>query len=188
MIWISAGVLLWMAVHFVPGLAPDFRRSLIGRFGEKPYKGLFALDIVIAIILIVYGWRTTMPEVVYVPPAWGYRAALPLMAISVFLFGAARRPCAVKRIIRHPQLTGLVVWSIAHLLANGDQKSLVLFGGLGIWAVIQMTLINRREGEWVKPDSPALGRELLGLVITGVVFIVLIYLHPYITGVPLSVG
>jgi uncharacterized membrane protein len=188
MTWIFAGVLLWTMVHFMPSLAPGFRQSLIGKLGEMPYKGLFALDIVVAIVLIVYGWRTTLPEIVYVPPAWGYRAALPLMAISVFLFGAARRPSAIKRILRHPQLTGLVVWSVAHLLANGDQKSLVLFGGLGAWALIQMTLINRREGEWVKPESPTLVREMIGVVVTAVVLFVLMYLHPYFAGVPLSAG
>ncbi len=188
MVWISIGVLLWMGVHFVRSLTPGFRQSLIAKLGEMPYKGLFALDIVVAIVLIVYGWRTTVPEVVYRPPAWGYQATLPLMAISVFLFGAARRPSAIKQFIRHPQLTGLVVWSVAHLLANGDQKSLVLFGGLGIWAVLEMVFINRRESVWVKSKSPSLGIEFLGLAITAVVFLVLIYLHPYFAGVPSSAG
>ncbi len=188
MAWICIGVLLWMVVHFVPSLAPDFRQSLIARLGEMPYKGLFALDIVVAIVLIVYGWRTTAPEVVYLPPAWGYQATLPLMAISVFLFGAARRPSAIKQFIRHPQLTGLVVWSVAHLLANGDQKSLVLFGGLGIWALLEMVFINRRDGAWVKPESPSLVVEFVGLVGTAVVFLVLIYMHPYFAGVPSSAG
>ena len=187
MAWIGIGVLLWMVVHFVPSLTPDFRQTLIGKFGEKPYKGLFALDIVVAIVLIVYGWRTTAPEIVYVPPAWGHLAALLLMAISVFLLGAAQRPSMVKQFIRHPQLTGLVVWSIAHLLANGDQKSLVLFGGLGVWALLEMTFINRRDGAWIKPESPGIARELLGVVITVVVFAVLIFLHPYFAGVPLIV-
>jgi uncharacterized membrane protein len=185
MVWLSIGVLLWALVHLIPSVAPGVRQSLISKVGENPYKGLFALDIVIAIVFIVYGWRTTTPEIVYLPPAWGYSAALVLMAISVYLFGAAQRPSTVKRIIRHPQLTGLVVWSVAHLLANGDQRSIVLFGGLGLWALIEMPLISRREGAWQKPDAPAMSREVLGIVITAVVFAVLIFLHPYFAGVPL---
>lgn len=187
MAWLCIGVLIWMVVHFVPSLAPDFRQSLIRRFGDKTYKGLFALDILVAVVLIIYGWRSTAPEIVYLPPTWGHVAALLLMVVSVFLFGAARRPSMIKQYIRHPQLAGLVVWSVAHLLANGDQKSLVLFGGLGIWALLEMMFINRRDGVWEKPESPGIGKELLGVAITLAVFAALAYFHPYFTGVPLVV-
>ena len=186
MIWLCIGILWWAFVHLTPSLAPGFRQSLIDRFGENPYKGLFALDIVIALALIIYGWRSTVPEVVYIPPTWGYSAALVLMAISVYLFGAAQRPSLIKRFLRHPQLTGMLTWSVAHLLANGDQRSLVLFGGLGLWALIEMPLISRREGAWVKPEAPPMTRELIGIAITVAVFVVLIYLHPYFAGVPLA--
>jgi len=104
----------------------------------------------------------------------------------VFLFGAARRKSAVKQFIRHPQLTGLLLWSVAHLLANGEQRSLVLFGGLGIWALLEMVLISRRDGEWVKEEAPPMSRDLISAVIAVVVTVVLIYLHPYFTGVPLT--
>ena len=36
--------------------------------------------------------------------------------------------------MRHPQLTAVIVWAVAHLLVNGDLASIVLFGdhaGLG---------------------------------------------------------
>ena len=186
MIWIGIGVFWWMIVHLMPAVAPAARKSLIDKLGEKPYKGLFALDIIIALALIVYGWRTTVPEIVYVPPVWGYGTALPLMAISVFLFGAAQRKSAVKRFIRHPQLTGLLLWAIAHLLANGEQRSLLLFGGLGTWALLEIFLISRRDGAWIKSESPPPARDIFGAVIAVVVMAVLMFLHPYFTGVPLA--
>lgn len=186
MFWLCVGVLCWMAVHLMPGLAPAFRLAIIDKVGEIPYKGLFALDILIALALIVYGWRSTVPQTLYVPPAWGYNSVPPLMLVAVFLFGAARRKSAVKRFIRHPQLTGLVVWSVAHLLANGDQRSLVLFGGLGIWALLEMPVINRRDGEWIKQESPPISRDLISAVISVILVVVLILLHPYFAGVPLT--
>ena len=186
MIWLCLGVLWWILVHLVPAAAPSVRQALVSKLGENAYKGLFALDIVIALVMIVYGWRHTVAEIVYVPPTWGYESALPLMAISVFLFGAARRKSAVKQFIRHPQLTGLLLWSVAHLLANGEQRSLILFGGLGIWSMLEMVLINRRDGEWVKEAAPPMSRDLISAVIAVVVMAVLIYLHPYFTGVPLT--
>lgn len=183
MIWLIAGVLLWFAVHLSPVYAAGLRQKLIDRIGEGPYKGLFALDIVIALVFIVIGWRSTVPALVYVPPTWGQTATIVLMAVSVYLFGAANAKTAVKRFLRHPMLTGLAVWSVAHLLSNGDDRSLVLFGGLGVWALLEMPLLNRRQGQWVKPEAPSIGVEFRNVVIAAVVFVFLIVLHPYYAGV-----
>lgn len=179
------GVLLWSAVHLVPALAPGFRQNLVTRLGTGPWKGLFALSILASLALIVIGWRSTVPEAVYQPPLWGRSAAIGLMIVSVYLFGAARRPAIVKRVVRHPQLTGMAVWSIAHLLANGDHRSLVLFGGLGVWAIGEIFAINRRDGAWIKPEPPPLWRELLGIVITLLIFGLLAWAHPWFAGVTL---
>jgi uncharacterized membrane protein len=180
-----AGIVLWVAVHLVPALAPGVRQGLIARLGAKRYKGVFALSIVAALVLIVIGWRASAAELIYPPPSWGRLAAFGLMPISIYLFGAAQRPAMIKRIIRHPQLTGLLLWSVAHLLANGDQRSLVLFGGLGAWAVVEMLAINRRDGAWIKQEAPTFAREALGIVISLALFGVLVWAHQWFAGVPL---
>lgn len=182
------GIVIWSAVHLVPALAPEFRQAIVGRLGSRPFKGLFALAIVASLAMIVIGWRGTVPQAIYQPPPWGRSAAFGLMIVSVYLFGAARRPAMIKRAIRHPQLTGMTVWSIAHLLANGDHRSLILFGGLGAWSIVEMLAINRRDGAWSRPQSPPLSRELLGIVITLLVFAVLTWAHPWFAGVRLLTG
>ena len=126
---LAAGVLLWTLVHLSPAVEPGIRRSLTGRLGENPYKGLFALSLLLSLALIVAGWRSTVPQHVYLPPVWGRHLAMLLMVVAVILFGAANYPTAIKRYLRHPMLTGMAVWSLAHLLANGDSRSLLLFGG-----------------------------------------------------------
>ena len=183
MMWLCLGVFLFVMMHFIPGLAPGLRNSLIQRIGETPYKGIFALALILSIVFMVIGWRSTTPELVYLPPSWGTPLTSVLMLASVMLFGAAQQPTRIKRYVRHPQLTGMAVWSGSHLLSNGDSRSLVLFGGLGIWALIEMLLINRREGPWQRPYGPALSVEVRGIVISAVVFFVLVYLHPYFAGV-----
>ncbi len=188
MTWLIAGLFIWMIVHLMPAVAPGLRAGLIARLGENPYKGLFALSILVALGLIVVGWRSTVPEIVYLPPAWGRGASLPLMATAIFLMGAAQRPSRIKQFLRHPMLTGLIAWSAAHLLANGELRSLLLFAGLGIWALLEILLINRRDASWTKPDSPPLARDLIGAVIALLVTAVLIYLHPYFAGAALSFG
>lgn len=183
MIWLCVGVALFMATHFVPSLAQGLKESLSERLGENPYKGLFSLLLILSIVLMVIGWRSATPELVYRPPSWGTPLTSVLMLISIMLFGAAQYPTRIKRFVRHPQLTGMAVWSVSHLISNGDSRSLVLFGGLGLWALIEMLLINKREGAWVKPYGPALPVEVRGIIISAVIFFVLVFLHPYFTGV-----
>lgn len=179
------GIFLWSVVHLVPSLWPGIRQSVIARIGVGPWKGLFAIAIAAALVLIVIGWRNTVPQAIYQPPPWGRAAAIGLMLVSVYLFGAARRPASIKRVLRHPQLTGLITWSVAHLLANGDHRSLILFGGLGLWAIVEIAAINRRDGVWVRPEASPLARELIGIVITLAVFALLFWAHPWYAGVPL---
>ncbi len=183
MIWLCFGVLLWTAVHLIPCFARGLRTSLVERLGEHRYRGLFALGIIVSLVLMVVGWRSTTPELIYLPPPWGTPLTSVLMLFSVMLFGAAHQPTRIKRYIRHPQLTGMVVWSLSHLLSNGDVRSLVLFGGLGLWALIEMPLISRREGAWQRPYGPALLVEIRGILISAVIFFVLVLLHPYFAGV-----
>jgi len=183
MTWLLSGLALWIVVHLLPAAAPGIKARLASALGPAPWRGVFSLLVLLGLVLIVVGWRTTLPTAVYAPPAWGRVAAFPLMFVSVLLFGASHAKTSLKRIVRHPQLTAVMLWSIAHLLANGDIRSLVLFGGLGAWAVLEMLLISRREGAWVKPERARVRSELINVAVSTVVFALLIMLHPYFAGV-----
>jgi len=183
MIWLWLGVGLWSGLHFIPSLARGLRASLIERLGEKAYKILFSLGVVGSIALMVLGWRSTTPVEIYQTPPWGPPIASALVLVAFLLFGLAHARTNVKRFIRHPQLAGLVIWAIGHLLANGDSRSLTLFGVLGLWALVEMPLINRREGRWARPD-PVPPRAEIRPVATGlIVFAVFLFAHPYLFGV-----
>ena len=130
-----AGVLLWAALHLMATLRLAPRKALISRIGSNPYRGLFSLGIVLALVLIVLGWRSTPETYLYVLPPWSRTLGMLLVLLAFILFGAAQYPTRIKRVLRHPMLTGLVVWSVAHLLMNGTTRALVLFGGLGSWAL-----------------------------------------------------
>lgn len=183
MVLLCVGVGLWSAVHLVPSLAGAARAGLIARIGEQPYKGLFALSLVGAIALMVLGWRSSVSTVVYVGPTWGALVTNVLVFLGLVLFVASGVPTNIKRFLRHPQLTGVAVWAGAHLLSNGDLRSLVLFGGLGLWALVEMVCINRRDGVWVKPDPLPMTAELRPLVGAALAYVVLFFAHPWIAGV-----
>jgi uncharacterized membrane protein len=161
MIKLTLGVLLWSFTHFIPAAFTGVRKALAGRLGETGYKGVFALLMALAIYLVISGWKATLPVNVYLPPAWGRHLTLLLVAIGLVLFFAPYPPNNIKRLLRHPQLTGVICWGVGHLLANGEGRSIVFFGGLTAWAVIEMILLNRRDGDWVKPAPVPRSKDLL---------------------------
>lgn len=176
------GVFLWSLIHFIPAIAVDFRKTIIGKMGEKPYKGVFALLMILALYLIIAGWKTSIPQNLYVPPVWGRHAASLLVLIGFILFLAPYHATNLKRLLRHPQLTGVIVWGAGHLLANGESRSIILFGGLAIWAFIEILLLNRRDGPRVKPDSVPVKKDIILLVAGLFSFAVVAALHQWLFG------
>ncbi len=127
------GLAGWCVAHLMPSVAPGLRGRLMSTVGAGPYKGLFALTIVGSLLLIIFGWRAADPSFVYAEPEWGRIVNMATMLVGFILFVSARLPTNIKRYIRHPQLTAVVLWAVGHLLANGDSRSVILFadGRLG---------------------------------------------------------
>ena len=178
------GLLLFTVVHLVPSLAPGLKTAWLGRLGENGYKGTFSLLLLASLLLIVFGWRSATPEFVYQPPAGLHEPALTLIVLGFLLFVVSNRRSRLRQLVRHPQLTGVFLWGVAHLMLNGDNRSLLLFSGLALWAIIEIIAINRRDGAWIKGEAPGWGTEIVTLVITGVVIGVVVWAHPWLSGRP----
>ena len=178
MIWLILGVLLFAGIHLLPA-APATRRKVVERLGVAALQGgCFHSRPLGGIALMVIGWRSSVPSALYAPPGWGAAVAHPLVFAALVLFVASNLPTNLKRLIRHPQLTGVATWAGAHLLANGDSRSLVLFGGIGLWAVVEMGLLNRRDGAWQRPEPLPLVAELKPLIGAAVGFAILFLASP----------
>lgn len=177
MLRLALGVLLFGLVHLFPALSPTLRSRAVRRLGEKPYKALFAFALVAALVLIVGGWKQASPAPLYVPPAWGAIAALLVMLPAAVLFPSPYLPNNLRRTLRHPQLTAVTLWGIGHLLANGEARAVLLFGGLAAWSVAQMLLINRREGPRALPEPAPWSRDLALTALGGALFVALLYVH-----------
>ena len=80
-------------------------------------------------------------------------------------------------------LTGMAVWAGAHLLANGENRSVMLFGGLGVWAIIAMLTISLRDGAWEKPATVPFSRDLMTIVASAAIFALVLYFHETVFGV-----
>lgn len=169
------GVLLWCAAHFFKRLAPGLR----ARMGD-PAKGLVAVLSLAAIVLMVLGFRSAPETMMWELGSWAVPVNNSLMIFAVILFGAGNSKSRLRAKLRHPMLLGVMVWSLAHLLVNGDLSSLVLFGGLGLWALISRALINRAE----PAPEPFAGGSVKGdirlVVIALVLYAVITAIHTWL--------
>ena len=66
---------------------------------------------------------------------------------------------------RHPMLTALMIWAFAHLLANGDLASLLLFGSFLAFAVVDRISVMARASPG--PLGDAKGGALHDIAVIG---------------------
>src|SRR5262249_3896639 len=142
------GLLLFFGAHLVPTL-PDIRGGLAARFGERPFKAVFAIVSLAALVLIVLGYHKlqVMPgknPVIWDPPAWTRHITMLLMVPAMILLVAAYVPSRIRTATKHPLLAAIKLWAFAHLLANGDLGSLLLFGGFLAFGVYDRISLKRR--------------------------------------------
>ena len=170
-----AGLALWWAAHLFKRLAPGLRTKL-----GDPGKGLVAAALVGSVILMVRGYGAADGAIF-----WGRSPMLVginnLLMIVAFYFFAASAAKGAKiwlgTKVRHPQLTALSIWAVAHLLVNGDTPSFILFGGLLAWAIVEIAVINAQEGLWQRPERAPARKEVVAIVVTIVVTVVVMGVH-----------
>ncbi len=174
MFYLILGLILWIAAHLFKRAAPDLRASL-GKAG----KGIAALGILAGLVLMVIGYRQADVINVWYPPSWMVHVNNLMMLGAVFLYGMSATKGRLRGAMRHPQLTAVKVWAVAHLLVNGDLASLILFGGLLVWAVLEVVMINRSEA-WVRPAPGEAKKDILLVVITIVMFLAITFVHNWL--------
>jgi uncharacterized membrane protein len=184
------GLVIFIGAHGFVTMRPA-RAHAIAAWGEGPYKIAFSLISAVGIFLIVYGfglYRSTGWIDVWYPPVWTRHIAVALVWPAVILVVAAYIPGHIKRAAKHPMLAGIKLWALAHLIANGDLGSIVLFGSLLAWAVYARIAVKRREAiEGPKPQNIPAGwrNDAVAVVIGTLAYLALGFLfHPYAIGIP----
>lgn len=186
-----AGLILFLGMHAV-SMARTQRAGLVRAIGEGSYKGLYSLVSLAGIVLIVIGfgrYRAAGYIQIWDPPAWTRHVAMLLVWLAFVCFAAAYLPGRIKARLKHPMLAGVKLWALAHLLANGDLGSILLFGSFLIWAVLARISAKRRDAEApsgtvVAPTSKSRNDVLAILIGTVAYGVFLIWLHPLLIGVP----
>jgi len=174
------GAVVFIGIHLVPAFG-SLRDKLVDRLSRKGYMILFVVFSWLGIGLMVWGKIKTPHTDIWFPPAWGHNAAMVIMFPSVLLLTAFKLPTNLKRITPHPMMWGFVLWAVAHLLSNGDLSSIILFGSLGIYSIVAILSANQRGARPSTERVPPL-REAVVAGIGTLVYIGLLYLHPYLFG------
>jgi uncharacterized membrane protein len=220
-------VLAFVGGHFLLSW-PPLRGKLTGQLGEPLFAGLYSLLMVLFLIWLIAAYRVAPPLVLWDLGSWTNVVPVVVMPVALVLavLGVAgRSPTLIggdamfkkqtpevrgaATITRHPFLAGVTLWALAHLVANGDAASVLLFGGMAVLAVGGMVAIDHKRaaklGEaWVtyaantsrvpfgaalagrvKVDWAGIGwaRPLAGVVL----YVVLLAAHDWLFGVPVVV-
>ncbi len=174
MFWLIFGLIIWADVHLFRRVAPSARSSVMNSVGEGPYKGIVALLLVISIVMMSIGFRQMDANPIYTPPPWLGTIGFAFNIFAVILMGAANSKSRLRGLLRHPMLTGIIVWSAGHLMNTGSLRDLILFGGMIIWAVAEIRLINQQEPNHTPYKEGTLKGDLIliaaGLLLSAVIF------------------
>lgn len=135
---------VFIAFHIIPAIGP-IRRGLISTIGKAPYIVGYSL-----LSLGLLGWVgvayaeadyievwATAEWMRWVPVFVMYPACALLVGslahanpLSVGLRGSSYDPekPGIVSVTRHPLMWSLMLWSVAHIVPNGDVASLLMFG------------------------------------------------------------
>jgi uncharacterized membrane protein len=145
------------------------RDVLTARLGEQAYLGCFSLASFVGLI-----WLTTAYADASYVATWGLLAGLRPVAVVLVLvafvfvvlglitpnptmvggeaaLGAAEPATGIQRVTRHPFLWGVALWAATHLVVNGFEKGLVLFGSMLFLALIGPVMIDAKRAHRFGP-------------------------------------
>ena len=189
------GIFIFLDMHLVRVVAPGLRASVIARSGKGAWMGIYTAISLIGLGLIIYGFGEARATtgMLYDPPVFLRHISLLLMLVAFICLAAGLLPAGrIAVALKHPQILSVKIWALAHLMANGETASVLLFGSFLAWAVILRISLKRREraGEPVRPVFHSSVNDILAVVIGLAVYGLFVWkLHEWLIGVaPIVMG
>jgi uncharacterized membrane protein len=182
------GLVLFLGIHTLT-TQRGLRARVIASTGEGGYKIGYALVSLAGLALIVWGfadYRAAGMWQVWTPPKALKHITVALMLPAVILVVASYIRGRIYTALKHPMLAGVKLWAAAHLLANGDLGSIILFGSFLGWAVFDRISLKGRADDGAPPiPVGGLGNDLIAVAVGIVAYLALAFaFHPVVIGVP----
>jgi uncharacterized membrane protein len=172
---------LFGVIHINPAM-PKWKAHAVQTFG-KAYGPIYGIMMLLLFAAVIWAFRQAEPGYIYEAPSWGYYAnfgftLLGFMCLGIFLFRGSWR-----NTLKYPMAIGIGLWAFGHLLANGDQRTTVLFGGLA--AIAALFAYLKHANEMFAPSEVRQGHNLISILGGIALYGIAAQLHYVIAGVPL---
>jgi uncharacterized membrane protein len=183
------GLVLFFAVHTLT-TQRDLRARFINAMGDGGYKIAYSLVSAVGLALIIWGfahYRATGWINVWYPPTFLKHITIALMLPAVILVVASYIRGRIYTTLKHPMLAGIKLWAAAHLLANGDLGSIILFGSFLAWAVFDRISLKHRADAGAPPiPVGGAGNDAIAVGVGVIAYVALAFaFHPVVIGVPI---
>jgi uncharacterized membrane protein len=161
-IGLIAAAVAFVGSHFALA-APRTRASLVSRFGEQGFTGLYSAVAAVTLVVMIVAFSRT-PYIELWPPLpplrWVPTLVMPVACLLLIGGISQQNPTAVMqgfdpkardpapgilKITRHPVMWAIALWALSHLVPNGDLASLVFFGAIAFLAVYGTTRIEAKR-------------------------------------------
>lgn len=181
---IISGILIFTFGHMFKRLVPAGRNFVDQKLGEKLSKKLMSLILFIGFFLVTIGYYQKEFDIYFfIAPTWLTAITHALMLVSVALLSVGHRifghASRLQKHIKHPMLTAAVVWCVAHLLINGTLMAFILFGSIGVWAAIQIYLLQKNKVKIERHQGSLIG-DLILLGFVAFIYIIIVMIHLYL--------
>lgn len=180
MVLLVLALLAFAFVHLIPAI-PRAKANAKARFG-KAYGPVYGMASLLLLVLALVAFRHAPSVDVYQPALWGAHANMLLTLIGFVFLGIFLFRGTWRNRLKYPMLMAVGFWALGHLLANGDGRSVVFFGGFAVIAGLQVFLSSRLV-EWV-PSEHRNGHNLLSVLFGIAAYGVVAQLHSVIAGEP----
>jgi uncharacterized membrane protein len=165
MIGLAAAAAVFVLIHLLVS-GTGLRGAIVGAIGERPYMGLFALASAAALVWLGFAFAGARhgPDPTYwsaTPATKWAQLAVTFLAFLLLVPGLLTpNPTSVRqegwldrseavrgvlRITRHPFLWGVALWAAGHLMVNGDEAGMILFGSLLALAILGTVSIDGKR-------------------------------------------
>jgi uncharacterized membrane protein len=181
------GIVLFLGVHLLRVVAPGFRLSMIERFGDNGWKGLYSILSLVTFVVLVWAYKNAPVIDLWFPPMGMSHLTTTLMLFAMICLVASLVPAGhIAAKTKHPMVLSVKIWALAHLLANGDLASMLLFLAFLAWGVVLRINYKRRERAGLsRPRAFVSARYDVIAVVGGIVVwaVFLLWLHELLIGV-----
>ena len=138
MLYLVVGLVLFLGFHSIRIILPEWRTQMIAKLGRAGWGALHSIVSLATLAVLVYGFGDARLDtsVLWYPPLWTRHLVFLLMLPAMICLFAAALPAGyIRSKLKFPLTVAVKIWACAHLLANGEVSSILLFGAFLLWAV-----------------------------------------------------